>query len=316
MLLQNWFTEHDLNNLLELSGFETVHSWGEIVCPFEVPLLARFCNQVLAKIFPFQLLVMTNFLLARPAKGVVPLAQSKTARVSVVVPARNESGHIEQLITRIPDMGGETEVIFVEGSSTDDTYATIETAIARHPERDCKLLKQPGVGKGDAVRAGFGAARGDVLMILDADITVAPEDLTRFFEALAANAGEFINGVRLVYPMDNRAMRFANLVGNKFFSIAFSWLLGQKIRDTLCGTKVLSAADYARIVANRAFFGDFDPFGDFDLLFGACKLNLKIVEIPIRYRARQYGVTNIQRWRHGLLLLHMVIFAARRLKFS
>src|SRR5690606_666739 len=170
-------------------------------------------------------------------------------------------------------------------------------------------------GKGDAVRLGFEKATGDVLMILDADLTVPPEDLPRFYDALVSGKGEFINGVRLVYPMEDEAMRFANLLGNKFFSYAFSWLLGQPIKDTLCGTKVLWKRDYERIAANRAYFGDFDPFGDFDLLLGAARQSMKIVDIPIRYRQRTYGTTNIQRWKHGLLLLRMVMFAARRIKF-
>jgi SAM-dependent methyltransferase len=314
-LRQNWFTSHDLDNLLQLSGFETLRAWGEMICPFEVPLIARFSNKVLARIFPFYHLVLTNFLIARP-QGAPPADPRRQPTVSVIVPARNESGHIEQLISRIPDIGGGTEIVFVEGNSTDDTYAAIEAAIARHPQRNCRLLKQTGKGKGDAVRAGFQIASGDILMILDADITVVPEDLPRFYDVLTSGIGEFVNGVRLVYPMDEEAMRFANLIGNKAFSIAFSWLLEQKIRDTLCGTKVLWANDYKRIAANRAYFGDFDPFGDFDLLFGAAKLNLKIVELPIRYQAREYGTTNIQRWRHGLVLLRMVAFAARRIKFS
>jgi glycosyltransferase involved in cell wall biosynthesis len=212
-------------------------------------------------------------------------------------------------------MGGGTEIIFVEGNSTDDTYAAIERAISANPQLNCKLLKQPGKGKGDAVRAGFDAATGDILMILDADITVPPEDLPRFYDIMANGSAEFVNGVRLVYPMEGDAMRFANLIGNKFFSWAFSWLLGQPIRDTLCGTKVLWKKDYQRIADNRAYFGDFDPFGDFDLLFGAAKLNLKIMEVPIRYRARRYGETNISRWSHGWLLLKMVAFAAKRIKF-
>jgi glycosyltransferase involved in cell wall biosynthesis len=218
-------------------------------------------------------------------------------------------------MARIPEMGGGTEIIFVEGNSTDDTYEVIQKSIARHPDRNCRLLKQPGKGKGDAVRAGFEVATGDILMILDADITVPPEDLPRFFNLMAKGEAEFVNGVRLVYPMDDDAMRFANLVGNSFFSWAFSWLLGQPIRDTLCGTKVLWRSDYQRIADNRAHFGDFDPFGDFDLLFGAAHLNLKIMEVPIRYRARRYGETNISRWKHGLILLKMVVFAARRIKF-
>ncbi|MDP2724847.1 MAG: glycosyltransferase family 2 protein [Syntrophales bacterium] len=177
------------------------------------------------------------------------------------------------------------------------------------------MLRQSGVGKGDAVRLGFAHAKGDILMILDADLTVPPECLPRFYDVLHRGKGEFANGVRLVYPMEKEAMRFLNLMGNKFFSRAFSWLLGQPIKDTLCGTKTLWKSDYDRIVANRSHFGDFDPFGDFDLLFGAAKLNIKIHEVPIRYMERSYGATNIQRWRHGWLLLKMVFFAVRRIKF-
>jgi glycosyltransferase involved in cell wall biosynthesis len=215
----------------------------------------------------------------------------------------------------VPTFGGDTELVFVEGHSSDKTYETIEQAIRQFPGRKCKLLRQPGRGKGDAVRMGFAEAEGDMLMILDADMTVPPEDLLRFAEALASGKGEFINGVRLVYPLENQSMRFLNMVGNKFFSLAFSWLLGQPIKDTLCGTKVLWKRDYAKIAKNRDYFGNFDPFGDFDLLFGAAKLNLKIAEMPIRYRSRSYGDTNIDRWRHGWLLLKMVLFAARRMKF-
>ena len=254
---------------------------------------------------------MANFILARSLEKPV----IKEPSVSVIVAARNESGHIDELMTRIPEMGGGTEIIFVEGNSTDDTYEAIEKSIAFYTDRNCKLLKQLGKGKGDAVRLGFDIAKGDILMILDADITVPPEDFPRFYELMASGSAEFVNGVRLVYPMNDNAMRFSNMLGNKFFSWVFSWLLGQNIRDTLCGTKVLWRSDYQRIARNRSYFGDFDPFGDFDLLFGAARLNLKMMEVPIRYRARRYGETNISRWRHGWLLLKMVAFAARRIKF-
>ena len=311
VLPQNWLTVHDMNNLLEIAGFQMLRSSTEILLPFEAPLLTKFCNRYLAKIWPFRHLDIANFIVARP----VFAEQKREMTVSVVVAARNESGHIDELMARIPEMGADTEIIFVEGNSTDDTYQAIERSIANNPQKNCRLLKQPGKGKGDAVRAGFAVATGDILMILDADITVPPEDLPRFYDLIANGDAEFVNGVRLVYPMDTDAMRFANLIGNKFFSWAFSWLLGQPIRDTLCGTKVLTRADYQRIAYNRAHFGDFDPFGDFDLLFGAARLNLKILEVPIRYRARRYGETNISRWKHGVLLLRMVVFAARRIKF-
>jgi glycosyltransferase involved in cell wall biosynthesis len=257
---------------------------------------------------------LTNFIVAQPQPRSHTL--DPPPLVSVVVPARNEAGNIPRIFAEVPEMGAGTELIFVEGHSTDDTYAAIEREIAKQPGRRARLFRQTGKGKGDAVRLGFSEASGQILMILDADLTVPPEDLPRFCDALREGKGEFVNGVRLVYPMAQQAMRFANLVGNKFFSLAFSWLLGQPIKDTLCGTKILWRADYDRIAANRRYFGDFDPFGDFDLLFGAAKLNLKIVELPVRYRERTYGQTNIQRWHHGWILLKMVAFAAGRIKFT
>jgi glycosyltransferase involved in cell wall biosynthesis len=235
--------------------------------------------------------------------------------VSVVIPARNEAGNIEAAVRRIPQMGAGTELIFVEGHSRDATWGEIQRVARENPDLKIKILQQTGRGKGDAVRAGFAAATGDILMILDADLTMPPEELPKFYEILASGRAEFANGCRLVYPMEEHAMQFMNLCANKAFGLIFSWLLGQHVKDTLCGTKVLSRAHYERIAANRSYFGDFDPFGDFDLLFGAAKLNLKIADVPIRYRERTYGETNIQRWKHGWLLLRMVLFAARKLKF-
>jgi len=310
-LEQNWLTVEDLRNLCSLAGFEHVSHTQEVLLPVPLPGARFAANRCLVKLWPFKHFALTNVIVTRLAG---PKAKPNPT-VSVIVPARNEAGNIPRLIKEVPEMGGGTEIVFVEGHSRDDTYAVIEREIASHRGRQCSVYRQTGVGKGDAVRLGFEKAHGDILMILDADLTVDPEDLRRFFDAIESGKGEFINGVRLVYPMEEEAMRFFNLLGNKFFSWAFSWLLGQPIKDTLCGTKVLWRTDYQRIAANRAYFGDFDPFGDFDLLFGAAKLNLKIVEIPIRYGARRYGTTNIQRWRHGWLLLRMVVFAARRIKF-
>jgi SAM-dependent methyltransferase len=313
-LYQNWLTIDDVVNLLSLAGFEIIRSWQEILWPLRTPVIDTLMNRFVGRLWPFNLLGLTNFVLARPQPD--RSATRDEPIVSVVVPARNEAGNIAQIFARTPEMGRKTELIFVEGHSKDDTYAEIERQITAHPERHAKLFRQTGAGKGDAVRLGYANATGDVLMILDADMTVPPEDLPRFYEALRDGNGDFINGVRLVYPMEKQAMRFFNFLANKFFSWAFSWLLGQSVKDTLCGTKVLWKTDYERIAANRSYFGDFDPFGDFDLLFGAAKLNQKIVDMPIRYRERTYGTTNIQRWKHGWLLLRMVAFAARRLKFT
>jgi len=308
---QNWLTVEDIAGLLNLTDFEVIKQWPEIIWPLPTGIFSDLCNRYLVKLWPFKYFALTNVLVARPR----PPPEASDVSVSVIVPARNEAGNIAEIFARVPRMGRSTELVFIEGHSRDDTFAVIEAAIAAHPEWSCQLARQSGVGKGDAVRLGFSMAKGDVLMILDADLTVPPEDLPRFYEALGSGKGEFINGARLIYPMEKQAMRFINLLGNKFFSLAFSWLLGQSIKDTLCGTKVLWKKDYDLIAANRAYFGDFDPFGDFDLLFGAAKLNLKILDLPVRYRERTYGTTNIQRWRHALLLFKMVFFAAGRIKF-
>ncbi len=311
MLEQSWLTLDDVDNLLRLEGCEIVRHSAEVLWPVKTPIIEPLCNRFLVKAWPFSLGALTHLLVVRA----LPSASVRPApTVSVIVPARNEAGNIPQIFDRVPEMGGGTELIFVEGHSKDDTYAAIDREIAARPRRRALLLRQPGEGKGDAVRAAFARASGDILMILDADLTVAPEDLPRFYDALVSGRGEFVNGVRLVYPMEQQAMRFFNLLGNKFFSLLFSWLLGQPVKDTLCGTKVLWRRDYERIAANRAYFGDFDPFGDFDLLFGAAKLGSKIVEMPIRYRQRTYGETQIRRWSHGLLLLKMSAVAARKLR--
>lgn len=317
--LQNWLTPDDVQSLLSLSGFEVVRRFTDFLYPTSTPFLADFCNRYLAKLWPFSIGAMTHVVIARPLASRLAdspyLPETRPPKVTVVVPARNEAGNIDAIVKDLPEMGSGTEIIFVEGGSSDDTYGAIQRAIADNPTRDCKLFKQAGKGKGDAVRLGFAKASGDILMIYDADRTVPASDLPRFYDALVNGAGEFINGCRLIYPMEDEAMRFFNLIGNRFFSAAFRFLLGQPIKDTLCGTKVLRKDDYERIAANRAYFGDFDPFGDFDLLFGAAKLNHRIVDLPIRYGARTYGETNISRWKHGVLLLRMVVFAARRLKF-
>lgn len=329
-LPQNWLTVGDIQNLLELSGFEVIRHGSEVLLPLPVPLLGGLCNQVLAKIAPFRWFDLTNVFVARPApaspSGRRFGASGHAPTVTVVVPARNEAGNIARILDETPQLGGGTELILVEGNSTDDTWATIQRLLAERPLPHVKAIRQPGKGKNDAVQEGFCHATGDILMILDADLTVHPTALPQFYEAIAgsgdpdlpssAATGEFINGVRLVYPMEDRAMQFLNLIANHFFGAAFSWLIGQRIRDTLCGTKVIWRRDYDRLVANRSHFGDFDPFGDFDLIFGAARLNLRIRDLPVRYRDRTYGATNISRWRHGMLLFRMLGVAMRKIKFT
>ena len=308
-----WLPPEEIKAMLALADFEIVRDDAHLVCPLGIPFVADLLNRYLGRLPLVDAFSLMFGIIARP-DPVRSAPRTAEASVSVVIPCRNESGHIAPLVASLPPLPAGSEFLFVEGHSTDDTAAAIEREVAAHPELPLRFFRQPGKGKGDAVRFGFAQATGDVLLILDSDMGVAPGDVPKFVSALARGKCEMVNGSRLVYPMEGRAMRFLNLLANKFFAFLFSWLLGQQVRDTLCGTKALWRSDYERIAANRSYFGDFDPFGDFDLLFGAARLNLRIVDLAVRYHERRYGETNISRFSHGWLLLQMSGFAARKLK--
>lgn len=325
---QNWLDLGDIRNLLELNGFEVVSSGYELPLPARIPFVSELVNRYIARLPLINRLGLATYVVARKREH--SRAAERAHSVSVVIPCRNERGNIRDAVARIPDMGTHTEIVFVDGASTDGTVEEIESVICEYSnKRDIKLIHQLGrdhanggpgtkmlaLGKGDAVRKGFDAATGEVLMILDADLTVPPEQLGRFYDALVEGYGELINGCRMIYPMESDAMRFLNKIANKLFGLVFSFLLGQRIKDTLCGTKVLYRSDYLNIAAQRAHFGDFDPFGDFDLLFGAARQNLRIVEMPVHYRNRTYGDIKIERFKHGLLLLKMSFIAMKRIRF-
>lgn len=315
---QSWLSMDDVQNLLTITGFQTVKSGRRFLCPKAVPLLSSVMNRVLVQLPGFNHLGLTNTIVARSQVACKPLSHDESSDLtcSVVIPARNEAGNIQNAIDRLPHLGRHTEVIFVEGHSTDKTWEAIQHVVSQgHPHFTLKAFQQTGKGKADAVRLGFDHSEGDVLMILDADLTVQPEDLPHFFEVIASGRGEFVNGSRLVYPRSGEAMPWLNNLANKFFSLAFSFLLGQTLKDTLCGTKVIRRSDYLNLVAGRTYFGDFDPFGDFDLLFGATKLGLHLVDVPVRYQPRVYGASNIAHVREGLILLKMCLYASRKIKF-
>ena len=313
---QNWLSHLDINNLLYHCEFEEFRTTRRMLLPVNIPLVSYFVNRFIAKLPIFNYFCLFNYINARKIKNLSADDVADKFSTTVLIPARNESGNIENAILRLPKFGKHIEIMFVEGNSTDDTWEKIQEMQEKYKDsHDIKIMQQKGKGKGDAVRCGYEVATGDILMILDADLTVRPEDLPKFYYALAAGKGDFINGSRLVYPMEKNAMRFLNTLGNKFFSMVFSWLLEQPIKDTLCGTKVMFRKDYIDLSNNRTYFGNFDPFGDYDLLFGAYKLNLKIIDLPIRYQERTYGDTNISRFRHGLLLLRMCLFASKKIKF-
>ncbi len=311
---QNWLSIKDIRNFLDLAGFETFRAVKRVLFPAWIPFISWFLNKIIGRLPFFNNFGLNTFVFARLSSSVT--YQKDEFSTTVVIPARNESGNIEDAILRMPKFGKHIEIIYVEGNSTDDTWETIQKIQKKYEGKyDIKITQQDGKGKGDAVRKGYSMATGDILMILDADLTVPPEELPKFYNALVERKGEYINGCRLVYPMDANAMRPLNVMGNKFFSSAFSWILEQPIKDTLCGTKVMFRSDYLKLAANRKFFGEFDPFGDFDLIFGSYKLNLKIIDLPITYRKRTYGNTNISRFKHGFTLLRMMFFAISKIKF-
>jgi len=307
---QNWLFSQDIENFLTLSDFEVVkREWRQII-PRRLLGLGTLINRYIAPLPIIRSVCLRNYIVARPIQD----KHIRKLSTTVVIPCRNEKGNIETAVNRIPQFCEDIEILFVEGHSQDGTLEEIQRVIRAYPSRKIKVIQQDGKGKSDAVRKGFEHARNEVLMILDADLTMPPEALVKFYDALTLGKGEFINGSRLVYPMEENAMRFLNILANKAFSILFTWLLNQRFTDTLCGTKVLTKKHYERLAKNRSYFGNFDPFGDFDLIFGASKMNLKVAEIPITYASRQYGETQISRFRHGWMLLKMVVFAFKKLK--
>jgi len=307
----NFISNTDFLNILDLSDFETVRTEARQLIPRKAFGLGPLINRYIAPLPIINRLCLRTYVVARSLQ----VRARQDSSVSVIIPCRNERGNIQSAIERLPRFASRMEVVFVEGHSSDGTYEEcLRVRDSCAGLLDIKVFKQPGKGKGDAVRKGFEVAIGNILMILDADLTVPPEALPKFHAAIVSGKGEFVNGTRLVYPMEREAMRPLNFIANRLFAAVFSFLINQRFTDTLCGTKVLTNHAYQRIAAQRHYFGEFDPFGDFDLILGAAKSSLKSVEIPIHYGSRTYGETQISRFRDGLMLLRMVLFAFRKLK--
>ncbi len=307
----NWVSENDIRGFLKLAGFRPVRKHRLILFPKWIPFFSALMNGVLARLPGLRRLCLMQVMVARP---ISEPPREEDITVSVVVPCRNEIGNIQHAVERIPAMGRHTEILFCDDQSTDGTAREIERMQALHADKRIRLIQGPGRGKAENVWTGFRAARGDVLMILDADLTVMPEELPMFFRALVSSRGDFINGTRLVYPVQERAMKFANMTGNKLFGLLFSFLLDQRIKDTLCGTKVLWRKDWLRMETNLGTWGITDLWGDYELLFGASKLNLEIVEVPVHYQERIHGVTKMTRvLSNGLRMLGICWHAWHRL---
>jgi glycosyltransferase involved in cell wall biosynthesis len=320
----NWLSPTMISNLLELAGYEPLQTLPGVLLPYDVPGVSPLVN-TLSHAPLVRRLTLLSMVVARPQET----NNTPSASVTVVIPTRNEVDNIEAAVLRTPEMGTHTELLFIDGNSTDGTVEKIHEMIAAHPERDIKYMPQTPphspdsdappdlmlkLGKGDAVRKAFTAAQGDIVMILDSDLTVPPEEMPKFYNALVAGKARMLNGTRFVYQQQEGAMKTVNKWGNVFFSQTFSWLLDQSITDTLCGTKAMFKRDYERIAANRSYFGDFDPFGDFDLLFGAARLKYRILDVPIHYLARTYGDSKVRVGVHGPLLGRMSLVALWQLK--
>ncbi|MCB0358302.1 MAG: glycosyltransferase [Bdellovibrionales bacterium] len=310
---QNWLSEFDLRNMLGLAGFSHLRTYREFLVPKYIPIVAEIGNEFFAKLPGIRRLCLVNMLVARPQ---FPAIDPSSVSVSVVIPCKDERGNIQPAVERMPEMGARTELLFCDDKSTDGTAEEVRRLQRLYPDKDIKLIPGPGLGKAQNVWTGFDAASGDILMILDADLTVMPEELPYFFQVLVSRVGEFANGTRLVYPMQEQAMKYFNMAGNKFFSMVFSFILGQRIRDTLCGTKVLWRADWKRLRQNLGTWGIEDKWGDYELLFGAAKLQLEIMEVPVHYQERVYGTTKMVRvLANGLRMLRIAIAGFLKLRW-
>jgi len=307
----NYVATVDFLNLMDLADFEVIREERRQLIPSRAFGLGPLINRFVAPLPGVRLLCLRTYLVGRPVRSF----PDRKFSASILIPCRNERGNIENAVRRMPRFGSAQEILFVEGNSSDGTFEECERVGEIYKDSwDIRVLKQDGKGKGDAVRKGFAAAKNEVLMILDADLTMPPEALPKFHAVIETGKAEFVNGTRLVYPMEHEAMRPLNFVANRCFAYLFSYLVNTRLTDTLCGTKVLLRRDYEVLARERHYFGNFDPFGDFDLIFGAAKQNLKIIETPIHYKARTFGETQISRFRDGWLLLKMVVFAYRKLK--
>lgn len=309
--LRSWVSPKDINDFLRMANFEAVCMKKIILLPFHIPLISYVLNRFVVRLPFFRLFNMMNLTVAK-----ANLPSTGDYSVSVVIPCRNEAGNIEDAVRRVPKLGRHTEIIFGDDKSTDGTADKVLEMIKKYPDKDIKLVPGPGVCKADNVWSCFERASGDILMILDADLTVIPEELPYFYEAIALGYGEYINGSRLVYPMGDKAMPFANMLGNKFFSLFFSYILDTPIKDTLCGTKVLWREDYLKVKKLRGSWGIKDNWGDYEIIFGAAKNHLKMVEVPVHYMDRLYGETKMNnRLKNGLIMLRMCMVSLFKIKF-
>jgi glycosyltransferase involved in cell wall biosynthesis len=308
----NWLSINDYQNLLRLAGFEMFRLSRRVLMPFNIPLVSHVINKYISWMPGINSLNLCHIFVARPIPDPQPASDFK---ISVIIPCKDERGNVRSAVERMPELGRETEIIFCDDKSTDGTADEVLLLQAEYPNKLIRLVEGPAISKSRNVWTGFAAATGDILLILDADLTVMPEELPLFVEALVSGKGDFINGSRLVYPMQGQAMKFTNMLGNRGFAMLFSYLIGSPVRDTLCGTKVLWRRHWTQIQQMIDTWGAEDRWGDYELLFGATKLNLRIIDLPVHYQERMYGTTKMTRvFKNGLIMLRFCWAAFLKLK--
>lgn len=301
---QNWISVRDLSAALNGMGFQVVRSFRQMLCPFRFGGLGRLINGVATLLPVLDFFNLNQYIVARPV-GAAAAAEKKYSSLSIVLTVRDERGNIEPVVKTLPAICPDQEILFVEGHSSDGTREEIERVMGLYPEKNIRVMSQPGKGQGDAIRTGFRAARGDVIILYEGDGTSLPEDIRFFYDALDSGRFEFVEGSRFIYPFDERSMPLLNKVGNIFFARWFSWFLGQHTTDVLSGIKAISKKEFATIDEHWGFMGLDDPFGDFELLYGAFRFGLTCCEIPMHYQPRTYGVSKSRVFRHGAYLLRM-----------
>lgn len=306
--IQNWLPQEFIKQFLYLAGFEVVKSGKYLHSPLNLGILGKIINIVLSNIPILDRFALIEYIIARPV--FFGAEKHKEIPISIIIPTHNEAGNIKHIVDNMPQIGSKMEMVFVDLPGEDATEDVIKQMIKENKGKILlKYVKQrEKTGKIGALRQGILEANGEIIIIYDADATVPPEDLEKVYLALIERKADFINGTRLVYPTEKGAMRFANHLGNTFFAKLFTWSLGQHFTDTLCGTKGFWRQDFMDFEKSKTGYDNFDLFGDFYLLLSAYRKNLRIAEVPVRYKTRRYGDTKMNRLKNGFRFFVMYLY--------
>lgn len=287
-----------LSAVLDTINFQITGKRTRQYFPFKLFYFGNIINNFLEIILYFFNFGIRSYF---TIKEIEDTAEKDVLSKTIIVPAKNEEGNLNELINRIPYLGNNVEVIISCGISNDNTLGMAKSL--KSDNFIIKVIEQTSKGKANAVWEACEQSSNDLIAILDADLSVDPEELSSFFELIETKKCDFVNGTRLIYSMEKGSMRFINNFGNRLFQYVVSKIIRLPLTDSLCGTKVFKKNLYEKIKKWQSVVKIKDPFGDFDLLFAAAYSSQKIVEYPIHYRARKYGTTQIRRFKDGFKLI-------------